>query len=126
MQTAACARLIQTDSVDEALPIFIKSLEKAMDSNLDELLWKCYINIAQCYLFKGEKEDAVHYANKCKCIMESMQRMNFRCQKSLQQLYALPSVCVDNILADEKNPLCYDGLQIHNIIWNDLIFFIMN
>lgn len=126
LQTAACARLIQTDSVDEALPIFIKSLEKAMDSNLDELLWKCYINIAQCYLFKGEKEDAVHYANKCKCIMESMQRMNFRCQKSLQQLYALPSVCVDNILADEKNPLCYDGLQIHNIIWNDLIFFIMN
>lgn len=126
LQTAACARLIQTDSVDEALPIFIKSLEKAIDSNLDELLWKCYINIAQCYLFKGEKEEAVHYADKCKRILESMQQMNFRCQKSLHQLYALPIVCADNILADEKKPLCYDGLQIHNIIWNDLTFFIMN
>ena len=72
LQTAACARLIQTDSVDEALPIFVKSLEKAIDSNLDELLWKCYINIAQCYFFLDEKEEAVHYAVKCNRIIESM------------------------------------------------------
>lgn len=126
LQTAACARLIQTNSVDEALPIFIKSLEKAIDSNLDELLWKCYINIAQCYLFLGAKEESVHYADKCKRIIESMQQMNPRSRKSLNRLYALPTACADNILNEEKKPLCYDGLQIHNIIWNDLTFFIMN
>lgn len=126
LQTAACARLIQTDSVDEALPIFIRSLDKAIDSNLDELLWKCYINIAQCYLFLGAKEEAVHYADKCKRIIESMQQMNPCSCKSLDLLYALPVACADNILGEAKKPLCYDGLQIHNIIWNKLTFFIMN
>ena len=126
LQTAACARLIQTDSVDEALPIFIKSLEKAIDSNLDELLWKCYINIAQCYLFLGAKEEAVHYADKCKRIIESMQQMNPGNRESLNRLYELPAACADNILGEEKKLLCYDGLQIHNISWNNLTFFIMN
>lgn len=126
LQTAACARLIQTDSVDEALPIFIKSLEKAIDSNLDELLWKCYINIAQCYLFMGAKETALHYAGKCKRIIEFMQQINPNNSKSLNRLYALPAACADKILNEEGQLLCYDGLQIHNIIWNDLIFFIMN
>lgn len=126
LQTAACARLIQTDSASEALPIFIKSLEKAIDSNLDELLWKCYINIAQCYLFLEAKEEALHYAKKCKSIIESMLQLNPNSRESLSRLYALPIACVDKILNKEKKLLCYDGLQIHNIVWNDLIFFIMN
>lgn len=126
LQTAACARLIQTDSIDEAFPIFMKSLEKATDSNLDELLWKCYINIAQCYLYLGAKEETMYYAHKCKHIIESMQQMNPENRENLNRLYALPNACVDNMLSEEKKPLCYDGLQIHNIIWNDLTFFIMN
>ena len=109
LQTAACARLIQTDSVDEALPIFIKSLEKAIDSNLDELLWKCYINIAQCYLFLGAKEEAVHYADKCKRIIESMQQMNPGNRESLNRLYELPAACADNILGEEKKLLGAGG-----------------
>lgn len=126
LQTAACARLIQTDSIDEALPIFFKSLEKAIDSNLDELLWKCYINIAQCYLFQGAKEEAIHYADKCNYIIESMQKINPNSRESLNQLYALPVACIKNIHSKENKYLCYEGLQIHNITWNHLTFFIMN
>ena len=126
LQTAACARLIQTDSVEEAFPIFIKSLEKAIDSNLDELLWKCYINIAQCYLFLGKKEEAVHYADKCNHIIESMRQMNPNSRERLDKLYALPVACANNIHNGGNNHLSHDGLQIHNITWNNLTFFIMN
>lgn len=58
LQTARCANLCMTNDIESTIPLFMKSLEKAVDANLDELLWKCYLNISQCYQHIGASEEA--------------------------------------------------------------------
>lgn len=133
LQTAACAYLLYFDDIEKALSIFMKSMEKAVDANLDELLWKCYINIAQCYQYLGAIEEASFYAKKCVEIIDNMIQQNPINRAALESLFQCPMNCLKEI-ADEQGFLkLYNSgrkenpaLQIHFVSWNGLTLFIMN
>lgn len=133
LQTAACANLYMTNDIESTIPLFMKSLEKAVDANLDELLWKCYINISQCYQYIGAEEEAVLYAQKCINIIDNMLQQNPICRLQLEKLFQHPIHCLKKIIAD-YNPKCisdlncsiHSVLEIHYVKWNEYSFFIMN
>ena len=128
LQTAACALLLDTGDILSALPIFIKSLEKALDANLDELLWKCYINLAQCYHKLGEHEKAIYYGYKCAEIINQMMLYNPVNRHNLEKLFMLPILRLHKIIPEETI-YCRSNdtdIHVHHIRWDENIFFIMN
>ena len=133
LQTAACANLYMTNDIESTIPLFMKSLEKAVDANLDELLWKCYINISQCYQYIGADEEAKLYAKKCINIIDNMLQQNPKGRPQLESLFQHPIECLRKIAADyapkciyDTNCNIYSGLEIHYVKWNECSFFIMN
>ena len=133
LQTAACANLYMTNDIEGTIPLFMKSLEKAVDANLDELLWKCYINISQCYQCIGADEEAVLYAQKCINIIDNMLQQNPIGRPQLERLFLRPINCLRKIVTDYDPKCIYDpncnihiGLEVHYVKWNECSFFIMN
>ncbi len=133
LQTIACANLYITNNIEDTIPLFMKSLEKAIDANLDELLWKCYINIAQCYQHIGAEEEATLYAQKCINIIDNMLQQNPIGRPHLERLFQYPIECLIKIVADYNPKYIYDhncnihsDLKIHYVKWNECSFFIMN
>jgi hypothetical protein len=133
LQTAACANLYMTNDIESTIPLFMKSLEKAVDANLDELLWKCYLNISQCYQHIGAGEEATLYAQKCINIIDNMLQQNPKVRPQLERLFQHPIECLRKIVADYVPKCIYDtycniysSLEIHYVKWNECSFFIMN
>lgn len=133
LQTAACANLYITNDIESTIPLFMKSLEKAADANLDELLWKCYINISQCYQYIGADEEAVLYAKKSINIIDNMLQQNPKGRLKLERLFQLPIECLRKIATDCTPKCIYStdcnicsDLEIHYVKWNKCSFFIMN
>ena len=133
LQTAACANLYITNNMESTIPLFMKSLEKAVDANLDELLWKCYLNISQCYQHIGADEEATLYAQKCINIIDNMLQQNPKVRPQLERLFQHPIECLRKIVFDyvpkctyDINCTIYSGLKIHYVKWNEYCFFIMN
>lgn len=133
LQTAACANLYNTNDIQSTMLLFMKSLEKAVDANLDELLWKCYINISQCYQYIGANEEATLYAKKCINIIDNMLQQNPKGRPLLERLFQHPIERLRTIVADYTPKCIYDincnnsgGLEIHYVKWNECSFFIMN
>lgn len=133
LQTAACANLYMTNDIEGTIPLFMKSLEKAVDANLDELLWKCYINISQCYQCIGADEEAVLYAQKCINIIDNMLQQNPIGRPQLERLFLRPINCLRKIVTDYDPKCIYDpncnihiDLEVHYVKWNECSFFIMN
>lgn len=133
LQTAACAYLLFSNSPEQAISLFMKSLEKAVDANLNELLWKCYINIAQCYKYIGANEESILYSKKCMEIIDEMLQQNPINRKNLERLFQYPVKCLQKIAPECSIKLGYisdenyqNELEIHYVNWNECTFFIMN
>lgn len=133
LQTAACACLLYSEDMEKALSLFMKSLEKAVDANLEELLWKCYINIAQCYQYLGAKEESSFYAHKCVEIISNVLQKNPINRENLENLFDFPLKCLKPMIEKYEffeflnfNKIKTYTLKIHSVNWKEMEFFIMN
>lgn len=133
LQTAACAYLLYTEDMEGTLSLFMRSLEKAVDANLEELLWKCYINIAQCYQYLGAVEESSFYANKCAEIIANMLQQNPINRENLEKLFKFPLKYLKPMIDKHKffeffnlTKITNGALKIHSISWKGMEFFIMN
>lgn len=127
--SAAC--ILADSDTEQALSHLFRACEQSADLQREELLWKCYINLAQMYLCMGCYNEAKHYAeNALKIISQALKLNHAEYRKSLLRLFAQPllilnSLCaVPNDLLEEiaDIPPCKISLQV---AWNDVAFFLM-
>ena len=85
----SCSLLLE-NTIHHALQYFFKALECGLDSYREEMLWKCYINIAQLYYFSDEYKKALHYAKKSKKILTDIIQNNPRQCDELKIKYKKP------------------------------------
>jgi len=129
VMSAAC--ILADGDTAQALSHLFRACEQSADLQREELLWKCYINLAQMYLCMGCHNEAKHYAeNALKIISHALKCNHAEYRKSLLRLFAQPllilnSLCaVPNDLLEEITdiPPCKISLQV---AWNDVAFFLM-
>lgn len=129
--TIAAILLLKDNNPFEALKYLFQSLERALNTHLNELLWKSYINIAQLNEYLGNHEEAIYYAQKTLNILSMMIEKNPENQDNIISLLYEPLKHLENILDVEigwvKNRTFNSGrLKIHSFIWKNIELFVMN
>lgn len=129
--TMAALVLLKENNVQKALAYLFKSLERALDSHLNELLWKSYINIAQLKEYMNHHDEAEYYARKAKEILVDMINQNPKNQETILSLVSVPLEYLEKILGCEmailkKKNVQSNGMKIHSFVWKSIQLFVMN
>ena len=125
----SCSLLLE-NAIDTALLYFFKALESGLDSYREEMLWKCYVNIAQLYYYSNEYDKALKYAEKGRHIItDTIQKNSDQCEE-LTKIYRLPIHILklinghNSITKHSVTPSCHI-LETLSIMWNGQIIFLM-
>ena len=129
VMSAAC--VFADGNIEQALSHLFCACNQAADLQREELLWKCYINLAQIYTYMGGHDEARHYAeNAFKIISQALRRNHAKYRKSLLRLFAQPVLILNSLCAVPNGllkeiadiPTCKISLQA---AWKDIVFFLM-
>ncbi len=130
--TMAALVLLRDNDPQKALKYLFMSLERALNTHLNELLWKSYLNIAQVKKFLGYYDEGEYYAQKAKIILENMIQENPINQKAIVTLVYEPLEYLDKTLTSnlrkikENLSISESGIRIHSFSWQSIKLFVMN
>ena len=125
-----CCSLLIDGIIDTALPYFFKALEAGLDSYREEMLWKCYVTIAQLYHYNNEHKKALDYAHKAQKIIENILQNNSNQYDDLTKIYRLP-IRIIKLMGIQKPIRMYSILppfhilETLSIVWNGQVVFLM-
>lgn len=117
--------------IEQALSHLFRACDQAADLQREELLWKCYINLAQIYTYTGYHDEAKHYArNAIRIISQALKHNHAKYRKSLLRLFAQPLLILNPLCAVPNDlmkelvdiPPCQISLQV---AWKNVTFFLM-
>lgn len=123
--------ILEGGDTEQALSILFHACEHAIDLQREELLWKCYINIAQLYHDMGINSEAANYAEKaCEIICRALDNNKNAYRGSLLRLFSQPLSILNHLYAMPKSILgelskiveCRASLQVQ---WRDCVLFLM-
>lgn len=126
IMSAAC--VFADGDIEQALFHLFRAYDQAADLQREELLWKCYINLAQIYTYTGCPDEAKHYArNALRIISQTLKHNHAKYQKSLLRLFAQPLLILNPLCAVPNDLLkeianispCKISLQV---AWKNVIF----
>lgn len=123
----------------EAIDYFYISVDCCKMSNLDVILWKNYLNIAQIYKFLSDTGNSIdynmaqakYYAGLAEILLKQTMSQNIETNEHIENLYLLPMEIIDSVLKEHacimQRHLNKIGKQIPIYIKvNNFIFFIMD
>lgn len=132
-------RYIYEENYQEAIDCFYTSIDCCKMSNLEVVLWKNYLNIAQIYQFLSDtgngidynKAQAKYYAGLAEIILKQTKTRNPETTECLESLYLLPMEVIYSVLKGHAyimhNEWYKDNKQIPIYIKiNHFMFFIMD
>lgn len=125
----SCSLLLE-NTIDNALRYFFKALESGLDSYREEMLWKCYVNIAQLYHYGNECEKAFNYAEMSQHIITNIIQKNPYQSEELTKIYRLPIQIIKLINTQNSTTMYslmppFHILETLSIMWNGQIIFLM-
>lgn len=125
----SCSLFLE-NTIDNALIYFFKALESGLDSYREEMLWKCYANIAQLYHYSNKYEQALNYAEKSQNIITDIIQNNPDQNEELIKIYRLPSRILKAINEQKVISVYSVNPPLHiletlSIMWKGHIIFLM-
>lgn len=123
--------LLAGGDVERALSDLFHACEHAIDLQREEVLWKCYINIAQLYGGLGNRKEARNYAQKTfEIIRRTLESNQNAYRRNLLRLFSQPLSILKQLCAIPKDILEelsqtpeYQG-SLH-VRWQNCILFLM-
>lgn len=123
--------ILEGGDTEQALSMLFHACEHAIDLQREEILWKCYINIAQLYYYMGSRSEAANYAEKaCEIICRALDNNKNAYRDSLLRLFSQPLSILKRLCDVPKSILgelskmvkCRVSLQVQ---WQDCVLFLM-
>ena len=129
VMSAAC--ILVNGDIEQSLLHLFRACEQSADLQREELLWKCYINIAQLYEYMGCHNEAMDYAEKAfEIIRQALKRNHGRCRENMLHLFSQPLLILNALCAVPKDLLrelesiSIQKISLH-VTWKNIVFFLM-
>lgn len=129
VMSAAC--ILANGDIKQSLLHLFRACEQSADLQREELLWKCYINIAQLYEYMGCHNEAVNYAEKVfEIIKQALKRNHGRCRENMLRLFSQPLLILNTLctvskdLLEEIADISKQKISLQ-ILWKNIVFFLM-
>lgn len=127
VMSAAC--ILVNGDIEQSLLHLFRACEQSADLQREELLWKCYINIAQLYEYMGCHNEAMDYAEKAfEIIRQALKRNHGRCRENMLHLFSQPLLILNALCAVPKDLLrelesiSIQKISLH-VTWKNIVFF---
>lgn len=129
VMSAAC--IFANSDIEQSLVHLFHACEQSADLQREELLWKCYINIAQLYEYMGCHNEAADYAKKALEIMrQALKRNHGRCRENMLCLFSQPLLILNTLctvpeeLLEEIVGIPKQKISLQ-VLWEDIVIFLM-